>query len=524
MELPFSWEWAALTVIGAGLALLLYGLNIPRRWQLRHLPGPTPLPFVGNLLDVAKKGLHESRNEWTKAYGDVYVWWRGRLPVVVVSQPEDARKVVLKLNDKSFNMPSLSTSKDAKEIQKHSLAFMGKDRAKSVRAAWQPVFHSASLAEYSGPMREGAERLMARLAEAEKEQTEVNIWRLLGDMTMDVVGTTAFGVDLETQSDTNTVGSSSDPSKSFTAAAQTIFQNGGLGGNPLIVLAIALPFLTPVLRVVAQALKAVDMLPKKMKDTAAANTLLTEKALALTTAAQSEEKVASELPAIGSFLYRLAAAKSGLSTHAVASQAFLFMLAGYETTANTLAFSLYNLAAHPEAMKRAMAEVDAFGSNIPEFKDLSLFPFIEAVVNESLRLYPPGTSIIPRHTEEEILLGGHRIPAGVDVAVNIYHMHHDAANFADPELFKPERFMKGDPGFEEHHPYAHMPFGGGARVCIGMKFALEEVKLVLISVLQGYHIKLSPGQVPLQFGKGATLGPKNGIYCKIAAREGVSKQ
>mmetsp|Transcript_11953 Transcript_11953/g.30216 ORF Transcript_11953/g.30216 Transcript_11953/m.30216 type:complete len:521 (+) Transcript_11953:2-1564(+) len=520
MELPFSWEWAALTVIGAGLALLLYGLNIPRRWQLRHLPGPTPLPFVGNLLDVAKKGLHESRNEWTKAYGDVYVWWRGRLPVVVVSQPEDARKVVLKLNDKSFNMPSLSTSKDAKEIQKHSLAFMGKDRAKSVRAAWQPVFHSASLAEYAAPMRKGAERLMARLAEAEKEQTEVNIWRLLGDMTMDVVGTTAFGVDLQTQADTSTAGSGEDPSKSFTAAAQTIFRNGAFSGGPLVLIALSLPFMTPVLGIVSEIMKHLNLLPSSMKEVSLASKLLADKSLALTEAAQSNSMDRSDAPAVGSFLYKFASSKHSLNNYAVASQANVFMLAGYETTANTLATSLYNLAAHPEAMHRAVAEVDAFGSNIPEFKDLSLFPYIEAVVNESLRLYPPVSGTIPRRTEEDMVLCGRRIPAGVDVAVNIYHMHHDAANFADPELFKPERFMKGDPGFEEHHPYAHMPFGGGARVCIGMKFALEEVKLVLISVLQGYHIKLSPGQVPLKLGKGLTLGPANGIYCRVSSRTG----
>jgi cytochrome P450 len=72
------------------------------------------------------------------------------------------------------------------------------EEARQMRAAWQPVFHSASLAQYAAPMRDGAERLMARLAQAEKEQKEVNIWRLLGDMTMDVVGTTAFGCVLAT--------------------------------------------------------------------------------------------------------------------------------------------------------------------------------------------------------------------------------------------------------------------------------------------------------------------------------------
>jgi cytochrome P450 len=169
-------------------------------------------------------------------------------------------------------------------------------------------------------------------------------------------------------------------------------------------------------------------------------------------------------------------------------------------------------------LERAVAEVDAFGSKIPEFKDLSNFPFIEAVVNESLRLFPPVTGTIPRHTEEPIELAGYTIPAGCDVTVNVLHMQHNPSNFSDPELFKPQRFVKGDPEFEEHHPYAHMPFGGGARICIGMKFALEEVKLVLITVLQRFSIQLSPGQIPLKLGNGATLGPESGIFCKISAR------
>jgi len=508
--------WVA--VGGALLSLFIYGLNLPRRWKLRHLPGPTPLPFLGNLASVAKNGLHVQRNVWTTTYGPVFVWWRGRLPVVVASTPEDARKVVLKLNDKKSSMPNLAASEDAKEMQKHSLVFAGMSQARQLRAAWQPVFHSTSLAEYAAPMREGAKRLMSRLESAEKEGKEVNIWRLLGDMTMDVVGTTAFGVDLQTQSDTSIDGSSEDPSQSFTAAAQTIFRNGGLGSNPFIVVAIALPFLTPLLKLLASFMKHLDLLPKSLKDSGIANKVLTEKALALTTAAQREKADNSDMPAIGSFLYRFASEKNGLNTHAVASQAFVFMLAGYETTANTLACSIYNLAAHPQAMERAVAEVDAFGDNMPEFKDLGQFPFIEAVVNESLRMYPPATGIIPRHTEEEFELGGYTVPAGIDISVNIYHMHYDPANFADPTVFRPQRFVKGDPEFEEHHPYAHMPFGGGARVCIGMKFALEEVKLVLVSILRGFHIELSPGQVPMKLGKGITLGPDNGIFCKISSR------
>lgn len=128
------------------------------------------------------------------------------------------------------------------------------ETAKMLRAAWQPVFHTESLSSYAPTMQLGAKALLARLERAAKEVKEVNIWRLMGDMTMDVVGTTAFGwahplrpalgrpcfaahrmplsrlifitpsVDLKTQSDDSLLGSGNDPTKSFTAAARVIFE------------------------------------------------------------------------------------------------------------------------------------------------------------------------------------------------------------------------------------------------------------------------------------------------------------
>ncbi len=133
-------------------------------------------------------------------------------------------------------------------------------------------------------------------------------------------------------------------------------------------------------------------------------------------------------------------------------------------------------------------------------------------------MYPPVTATIPRYIDEPLEVCGYKIPAGTDVAVNSHYMHHDPELFRDPEQFRPERFLKGDPQHEEHHPYAHLPFGGGARICIGMKFALEEIKLALVAILRRYEFELSPGQVPLRLGQGATQGPADGIFGRIRNR------
>jgi len=169
-----------------------------------------------------------------------------------------------------------------------------------------------------------------------------------------------------------------------------------------------------------------------------------------------------------------------------------------------------------QAMKRVQAEISTFGRHkAADFKDLENFPFLEAVIQETLRMYGPVTATIPRRLTEPVEVCGYTLPAGTQVSVHSNFMHYNPELFSEPHLFKPGRFLKGSPEFEEHHPYAHLPFGAGARICIGMKFALEEIKLTLLSILQRYELDLSPGQQPLKLGKGTTMGPADGIFGKI---------
>eukprot|EP00951_Prasinocladus_malaysianus_P046632 scaffold647831_cov37-Prasinocladus_malaysianus.AAC.1 len=115
-------------------------------------------------------------------------------------------------------------------------------------------------------------------------------------------------------------------------------------------------------------------------------------------------------------------------------------------------------------------------------------------------------------------LCGFTVPAKSELIVNVHYMHYDPELYPDPGTFRPERFLKGDPECQARHPYAFLPFGGGARVCVGMKFALEEIKLTLVAFLQRYEFELSPGQVPIRLGKGATQGPADGIFGRVRAR------
>mmetsp|Transcript_30640 Transcript_30640/g.86665 ORF Transcript_30640/g.86665 Transcript_30640/m.86665 type:complete len:403 (-) Transcript_30640:455-1663(-) len=395
-----------------------------------------------------------------RQYGPVIKIFLGRVPLVFVSDPDHARKILLKNADRinPFRGASLTRTHEQEEFDKSSLLNSRSTQAKSLRGAWQPTFNPSTLAEYSGVMNDRATKLLGRLSEAEVEEKEVNIWRMFGDMTFDVVGSTAFGVEFNTQ-EPNAAKSNSE--KDLVAAAATVFRNGGVGQAGILpLLGLMMPFLVPVVRPLLLFLEKFALMPKNNKELLQAADLLRSEAMSLTAAVRAEAPkadgdasqcpLAKASPAVGSFLRRLTShrdpgTKESLSNVAVASQAFLFMLAGYETTANALAFTLYNVTRFPEVEKKIIEEVDAFGRDKePNYHDIQEghFKYIEAAVNEALRMYPPATASAVRTLSEDTKLGDMVVPAKSNVMVNILALHYDEEQWPEPDTFKPERFLK----------------------------------------------------------------------------------
>jgi cytochrome P450 len=166
-------------------------------------------------------------------------------------------------------------------------------------------------------------------------------------------------------------------------------------------------------------------------------------------------------------------------------------LAGHETTANAVTWTLYLLSQHADVEARLMAELAALNGMPPTVRDLHRLPYLEMVVKESMRLYPPAGGVT-RAPIEDIELGGYVVPKGANIAVSSYAMHRDPEFFPDPERFDPERFS---PERESNIPkYAYLPFGAGPRVCIGNVFALMESRILLATILQRWKLALAPGQ------------------------------
>jgi cytochrome P450 len=191
------------------------------------------------------------------------------------------------------------------------------------------------------------------------------------------------------------------------------------------------------------------------------------------------------------------------------------VLAGHETTANALAWTLYLLSQNPAAEGRLSAELaSVLGGRLPALDDLPNLPYVGHVVSEALRLYPPAWAI-GREVAEPFDLRGIRFPKGAQLYFSQWVVHRDARYFDDPEGFRPERWADG---LAKRLPrFAYFPFGGGPRACIGNAFATMEAALVLATLAQRFRFTLAPGhRVATQ--PSITLRPRYGMRMKLAAR------
>ncbi|GAA5198714.1 cytochrome P450 [Rugosimonospora acidiphila] len=191
----------------------------------------------------------------------------------------------------------------------------------------------------------------------------------------------------------------------------------------------------------------------------------------------------------------------------VRDEAVTLLLAGHETTANALAWSLHLLGTHPPAQERLRAELDeVLAGRRPGAADLPRLPYATAVLREAMRLYPPAWVVARRLlTAQEVC--GHRLRAGSVLVFSSWVMHRDARWWPEPERFRPERWLEGPSGRPR---YAYFPFGGGPRQCIGNAFAEAEGALALATLCR--HWRFTPASdAPVSPQPLVTLRPRSGV-------------
>ncbi|XP_057955804.1 cytochrome P450 97B2, chloroplastic [Malania oleifera] len=225
------------------------------------------------------------------------------------------------------------------------------------------------------------------------------------------------------------------------------------------------------------------------------------------------------------------------------------LIAGHETTAAVLTWAVFLLAQNPSKMKKAQEEIDSvLGHGRTTFEVLKKLEYLRLVVVEALRLYPQPPLLIRRALKSDMLPGGYKgdkdgytIPAGTDVFLSLYNLHRSPYFWDQPHEFEPERFLvqrksciEGWSGFDPSRSpgalypnevisdFAFLPFGGGARKCVGDQFALMESTVALVMLLQKFDVELKGSPNSVELVTGATIHTKSGLWCKLRKRSNTS--
>jgi cytochrome P450 len=209
---------------------------------------------------------------------------------------------------------------------------------------------------------------------------------------------------------------------------------------------------------------------------------------------------------------------SRLSDREVRDQVMTLLFAGHDTSTSTISFMLYELARHPAALAKLLDEQDqVLGHRMPTAAELmsgETLPELEMVLDETLRLYPAAW-VGPRRAVETFQFAGHEVPAGAYVNYSSWASHRLPDVWPEPEAFVPERFA---PETKAKLPKgAYIPFGGGSRTCIGMRFGQLEIKTIVTLLLQRYRLELVPGRT-MTVRQMPTLSPREPLQMTVRER------
>jgi cytochrome P450 len=436
-----------------------------------HPPGPRGEPVLGSLRPFAADILGFVTGV-VREYGDlVQIRMPGR-KVWILNRPADIEQVLL-TQRANFVKHSF--------FWRHVTAIFGKGLLTSEGDFWlrqrrlaAPAFHPDRIASYGTVMADYADRLASSWKDGEVRDVHRDMMRV----TMEIVSKTLFDAEVAEELD--------EISRSF----------------DLVIREIAKRFRRPI--------KIADWIPtpgnvRYMRGVRMLDGLV-DRVIAERRANPGDR---------GDLLSMLLAARDDdgrpMSDRQLRDETITLFLAGHETTAIALSWTLFLLAKNPDAEARLRAEIARLGDRLPAAADLHRLPFTEAVVKEGLRMYPPAY-VIGREALADCDLGGFRCAARTTIYFAPWVLHRDARFFPDPERFRPERWLDGSTS--KLPKYAYIPFGGGPRICIGERFAMMEGVLVLATILRRTRLEMA-GPDPTPFPS-ITLRPEGGPLMRVA--------
>ncbi|GIY47675.1 cytochrome P450 3A11 [Caerostris extrusa] len=492
-------------------------------WEKRGITYCQPIPFFGSTVEVLWKPFHEIEYERYFRLGKLYGHFEGNRPLLSVADPKLLREIFVK---EFGSFPNRRHIKLGNAIADSMLPALEGDDWKRVRSIVSPTFTTGKIRRMMSIVKDCSQVVIHNLKSkhAAKERP-FNAKEIYGAFSLDVIASSAFSTKLD---------SLNEPENEFVKAARSAFSTDfswrfavyQLFPNLMKMLKIhifpahPLEFFKKVtLQIIEQRKKTgqtrndfLQLLMDTAKETVEQDQEV-EKEEGIASNYKMEESSSQPIKNISN---------KNLSADELVGQCVIFFIAGYDTTAATLSMTSYLLALHPEIQDKLHKEIKEVLQQTKgelTYEAIQEMKYLDNVIAETLRLYPP-VNRLERVADADFKLAdtGITIPKGMIVTIPNYAIHRDPKIFLDPEEYNPDRFSAEEKAKREQ--YTYLPFGAGPRNCVGMRFALMEIKVCLAYVVANFKLQRCPQtKVPLEFhlGPGILMNAKQTIL-KVSER------
>jgi cytochrome P450 len=446
-----------------------------RQSDLSIIPGPKAAPIIGNILDMRQGEVFEVLIDFHKEFGDIY---QLELPknqfVYSIASPESIQHV-LQMNNQNYIKGE--RIKITSPLIGNGLFASEGDFWRRQRRMMQPAFHRREITKIATIMVDVIQEVMAGWEKFVGSREKLDMQHEMMNLTMQVVTRALFTNSLNPEE-------VAEMGRQITFLLDVITERG----QAPIRIGEKIP--TARNRRFDAGVASIDAIIYRLIEDRRASGDPGEDLLGMLLTIQDEET------------------GDRMNDKQLRDELVTMFLAGHETTAIALSWSIILLSLNPQVRRNLQVEVDSvLRGRIPGAHDYNSLPYTAAVFQEAMRLYPP-LPITVRQALGADTLESYPVKPNSSIFVNFYSLHHNPDVWDNPEGFDPDRFMPGQE--KERHRFAYAPFGGGPRQCIGNNFALMEGVLALAMISQKYELNLCPG-TDIRPHMPGTLRPRGGV-------------
>lgn len=503
-------------IIALSTLIFVYFKWCYTHWQrsgFPHVEAQVPFGALDPVIRTWKKSFGMAiydiyKNSTDKVLG-IYLCNR---PALLIRDAQLSRDVLTK-DFNSFHDRGVYVDEE-NDPMSGGLFFLKGQKWKSLRTKLTPSFTSGKLKGMFGTIEDVSNKMVQHIHSLLPEDgttATLEVKQLVVTYAIDIIASSIFGLE---------VNSFENPENDFFALSKTVNENSYRG-----VLRGTCQFLFPSLEKLFQRLGWTEPAPEYMKKIVRStieyrekNNVIRKDMLQLLLQLRNTGKINDDNDEEWSAQKTKDALKS-MSVELIAAQLFLFYVAGFETSASTTAFTLYELAQYPELLKKAQEDVkQAFEKHGSlTYEALKEMKFLDLCVMETTRKYP-GLPILNRECTHDYTIPDTKlvIKKGTPILISLFGIHRDAEYFPDPMRYQPERFLEENMNY---NPAAYMPFGEGPRHCIAQRMGKLNVKMALSQVLTNFNIEINPNVQEIEIDNfGIPIMPRGGVPIKLSRK------